>query len=176
MQLQNVFLNPPIVNSLPMAGNINICMNNIQLDDTLDGVVSLPKTTINEYAAYLTTETGRILGASASLFRYFINPDTLTPYGAVERSVTCVDGTEEIIEVPNIIHEETNPDGKHYFEIRTPKVAEVVRNHFDCITLSGARLEPIKNAIGCFGAFLDGVSLIMLTFVLSHQTHNSQAG
>ncbi len=138
-------------------------MKNIPVDDPLDGVVSISKTTINEYAAYLTTETGRILGASASLFRYFINPDTSTPYGAVERPVTCVDGTEEIIEVPNIIHEETNSDGKHYFEIRTPKLAEVVRNHFGCISLSGARLEPIVNGIGCFGTFLDGVSSIMFT-------------
>ena len=143
--------------SLYSAGNINICTNNIPVNYTPDGGVTISDSTMDEYAGYLTTETGRILGASTSLFRYFINPDTLAPYGATEKSVTCVDGTRETIEVPNIISEDSNPAGQRYFEIRTPKVIEVVRNHFDCMTLTGARLEPTKNSIGCFGGYLDGV-------------------
>lgn len=58
--------------------------------------------------------------------------------------------------MPNIIHEDTDTVSEHSsFEIRTPKVVEVVRNHFDCMTITGARLEHKKGGIGCFGGFLD---------------------
>lgn len=120
--------------------------------------MTVQESTLTEYASYLTTETGRILGASTSLFKYYINPQTMSRYGSTERSLICADGKEETMKVPNIIFEEKDADGSVSYEIRTPKVTEIVRNHFDCMILTGAKLEQGKGSIGCFGGFLDDVS------------------
>ncbi|KAL7517558.1 hypothetical protein ACHAWX_002474 [Stephanocyclus meneghinianus] len=152
----------------PLVGNINICISNFP-ESTIseDAVISPgPKTpqesTLLEYAAYLTTETGRILGASTSLFRYYLDPQSMTRYGTTDKTLNCVDGTEETMEVPNIITEVVDKSGRHVYEIRTPRVTEVVRNHFDCMVLRGARLEDGKDSISCFGGFLDDVSTMRL--------------
>ena len=108
----------------------------------------------------MATETARILGASTSLLRYYNNPDTGIPYGSVEKNANCVDGTQETISLPNIISEDVDSStGRVYYEIRTPNVIEVVRNHFGCMTMTGARLGAKKGTTGCFGGFLDEVSL-----------------
>jgi antitoxin component HigA of HigAB toxin-antitoxin module len=111
----------------------------------------------------ITTETGRVLGASTSFFRYYKNPDTSVAYGTIEKAVTCVDGAAETIEVPNVIRETESTDEVSY-EIRTPKVIEVVRNHFDCMTLTGVKLESKKGGTSCFGGFLDDVSTFHCNF------------
>lgn len=127
----------------PVVANINICLNN----ETLDG-----RSTVElDYDNIITSETARILGASASLFHHYRNPDTNKPYGSSEMSVTCVDSSVESIAMPNIISE-VEPGS---YEVRTPKLVETLRNHFDCMTVTGARLERKKNSISCFGAFLD---------------------
>eukprot|EP00804_Cyclotella_cryptica_P004796 CCRYP_004889-RA/>CCRYP_004889-RA protein AED:0.03 eAED:0.03 QI:201/1/1/1/1/0.75/4/730/816 len=145
----------------PLVGNINICTKNfpesVISQDTMisSGSKTTQDSTLSEYAGYLTTETGRILGASTSLFRYYLDPQSMTRYGTTEKSLSCVDGTEETMEVPNIITEAVDKDGHHVYEIRTPRVTEVVRNHFDCMVLRGARLKDGKDSISCFGGFLD---------------------
>lgn len=116
---------------------------------------SLEESTLTEYAGHVTTETGRILGASTSLFRYYNDPLSMTRYGTTERTLTCVDGTEEFLQVPNIVSEDVDLDGNLSFELRTPRVTEIVRNHFSCMPLTGARLEQGSGSIGCFGGFLD---------------------
>ena len=65
-----------------------------------------------------------------------------------------MDGKEESLEVPNVLFEEIDKDGNRYYEIRTPRATEVIRNHFDCMVLTGAKLER-SNSIGCYGGFLD---------------------
>jgi len=148
-------------NMRPLVANINICIKNIPTtaatalpDD--HGVHPIPTQVLNEYDGYIATETARLLGASTSLFRHYQNPDTDAPYGSSEKHTSCVDGTRETISVPNIISEDVDSNsGRVYYEIRTPKVIEVVRNHFDCMTLTGARLEMKKGGLGCFGGFLD---------------------
>lgn len=86
----------------------------------------------------------------------------MTRYGTTDKALNCVDGTEETMEVPNIITEVVDKSGRHVYEIRTPRVTEVVRNHFDCMVLRGARLEDGKDSISCFGGFLDDVSTMRL--------------
>ena len=142
----------------PIVGNINICTRNFPENSISieSNIVEIP--TLKEYAGYLTTETGRILGASASLFRYYLNPRTLARYGTSKKSVTCLDGTQESLDVPNIIFEEIDIKGHSSYEIRTPTVVEMVRNHFGCMVLTGARLEQKQDSIGCIGNFLDDVS------------------
>ena len=66
-----------------------------------------------------------------------------------------------------MISEDVDSDtGKVFYEIRTPRVIEVVRNHFNCMTLTGARMEVKKGGISCFGGFLDDVSMHSFTFYL----------
>lgn len=141
----------------PLVANINICTENIPTTTApLQGKEILPPV-LDQYDAYIATETARILGASTSLFRYYQNPDTDAPYGSSQKHANCIDGTQESISVPNVISDNVDSDtGAVYYEIRTPKVIEVVRNHFDCMTLTGARLEVrSRGSISCFGGFLD---------------------
>lgn len=95
-------------------------------------------------------------------------------YGTTEKTITCVDGKEEILEVPNIISQDVDKDGNYSYEIRTPRVTEIIRNHFDCMVLTGARLQQEKDSIGCFGGFLDDVSycwhlLCIQYIIVTHQ-------
>ena len=127
----------------PVVANINVCLNNETLGDR--STVEL------DYDNIITSETARILGASASLFHHYRNPDTNKPYGSSKVSVTCVDSSVESIAMPNIISE-VEPGS---YEVRTPKLVETLRNHFNCMTMTGARLERRKDSTSCFGAFLD---------------------
>ncbi|KAL3792182.1 hypothetical protein HJC23_009646 [Cyclotella cryptica] len=139
----------------PLVGNINICTNNVHNVNNIPGRKYVENSTLIEYAGYVTTETGRILGASASLFRYYHNPETSTRYGTTLKSLTCVDGTQETMELPNIVVEDFDANGHQIYEIRTPRVTEIVGNHFNCMDITGARLERGVSRIGCFGSFLD---------------------
>ena len=150
-------------NMRPLVGNINICTKNIPTNT--DAETTIAPRTMDRYTGYITTELGRVLGASTSFFRHYKNPDTSIAYGTMEKTITCVDGTKETIEVPNVINE-FESTGEVSFEIRTPKVIEVVRNHFDCMTLTGAKLESKKGGTSCFGGFLDDVSSSLILFIL----------
>lgn len=142
-------------NMRPLVGNINICTKNIPTNTGAETIIT--PSTLDQYTSYITTETGRVLGASTSFFRHYKNPDTSIAYGTTEKTITCVDGTKEMIQVPNMISE-LEDTGEVSYEIRTPKVIEVVRNHFDCMTMTGAKLESNKGGTSCIGGFLDDVS------------------
>ena len=140
-------------NMRPLVANINVCTNNIPT--TIAPEYGVPMYNFDDYEGYITTETARILGASISLLRHYKNPDTGVPYGASMKNVKCVDGTQEIISLPNTISEEIDYNAGQVYYISTPNVIEVVRNHFDCMTMTGARLEGTIGTTSCFGAFLD---------------------
>ena len=60
-------------------------------------------------------------------------------------------------------HKEEN----HYldviaYEIKTPNVIQVIRNHFDCQILTGARLTHMDTSSSCFGSYWNEVSMIWL--------------
>ena len=150
-------------NMRPLVANINLCTNNIPT--TIAPEYGVPMYNFDDYEGYISTETARILGASISLLRHYNNPDTGVPYGINMKNVNCVDGTQEIISLPNTISEEVDSNtGQVYYEIRTPNVIEVVRNHFDCMTMTGARLEGTTGSSSCFGAFLDEVRVFLTYF------------
>jgi len=153
-------------NMRPLVGNINICTKNIPTNKFPGADAIITPRTLDRYTGYITTETGRVLGASTSLFRHYKNPDTSIAYGSMEKTITCVDGTKERIDVPNVISE-SDSTGEVSYEIRTPKVIEVVRNHFDCMTLTGAKLESKKGGTSCFGGFLDDVSSSHISYITS---------
>ena len=139
----------------PLTGNLVICLDNIEAPR---GEVSEVETL--RLIASLTLQVGKMLGLSTSLFQYYINPDTGKAWGATTKTVTCVDGESKELSVPNILlstmesADHGRGDIRHpSFEIVSPTVKQVVRNHFDCQSLSGARLD--HTPASCFGEALD---------------------
>lgn len=150
-------------NMRPLVANINVCTKNLPTTTMADYTDGIAIEVLNDYEVYISTETSRILGASTSLLQHYRNPDTGIPFGTTEKHIHCVDGTQETMSLPNIIGEDVDLNGQEYFEIRTPKLTEVVRNHFSCMTLTGARLERKRRVSSCIGSFLDEVSFLLLT-------------
>ena len=133
----------------PVLGNLVICLDDIEVND---GVVSDEE--ILRQISSQTLEVGKILGLSPSLFQYYRNPATGRAWGSSLKTVTCVDGTKDTLDVPNILAQGFDGDDS-YFEVVTPTVKQVVRNHFDCQTLRGARLENLPTSFSCFGESFD---------------------
>ena len=130
---------------------MDVCLQNI--------VVSLgevPDQEILRLTSSLTKEVGKMLGVSPSLFHHFRNSETGQPFGSTEKSVTCVDGSEKTLLVPNILQSSLDltidASGKKtgLWEVTTPTVRQVIRNHFDCQSLLGARLSQ-RDSSSCFG-------------------------
>lgn len=146
-------------NMRPLVTNINICTKNLPTMTLPDYSKGISTEGLNDFEGYISTETSRILGASTSLLQHYRDADTGISYGTTERHVNCVDGSQEFMSLANIISEDVDTNGQVYYEIRTPNVIEVVRNHFSCMTLTGARLEMKNRVSSCVGSFLDEVSL-----------------
>ena len=136
----------------PLSANIELCTANIE--DEAGGITDIENVRL---VSIITQEVGRILGLNPSLFRYFRNLEYGKMYGATERTVTCVDGTEQTIQVPNVLQSSLQTSGgsreEPHFLLTTPTVRQVMRNHFDCQSLNGARLD--RSTTTCFGDFLD---------------------
>jgi len=136
----------------PISANIDICLGHID--------VSLGEVSEEEnlrLISSLTLEVGKLLGLSPYLFHLFRDPETGQPFGSTEKAVTCVDGTEQTLYVPNILQSsiELGIYGVDpYFQITTPTVRQVIRNHFDCQSLLGARLSREETS-SCFGDSFD---------------------
>jgi len=126
----------------PTAGAINFCLDQIELDE--DGYASPAITQDNLDVAI--HEAAHVLGMSSNAFRFFYNSETgqpRTPRPFLVSTETCVDGIERTLAMPS---EDTvklglASNGQRFANIVTPKVATVVRNHFDCQSLEGAQLE-----------------------------------
>ncbi|KAL9187722.1 hypothetical protein ACHAXT_006100 [Thalassiosira profunda] len=141
-------------NLRPLSANINVCLDNINVSFGEVGEEENLRLTSS-----LTIEVGKILGMSPSLFRHYRNSETGQPYGSTERKVTCVDGTEQTLLVPNMLQssadlDEDAVDDAPYFLVATPTVRQVTRNHFDCQRLLGARLSQ-EHSSSCFGDSFD---------------------
>ena len=139
----------------PISASMDVCLQNI--------VVSLgevPDQEILRLTSSLTNEVGQMLGVSSSLFHHFRNSETGQPFGSTEKSVTCVDGSEKTLLVPNILQSSLDltidASGKKtgMWEVTTPNVRQVIRNHFDCQSLLGARLSQ-RESSSCFGDSFD---------------------
>ncbi len=144
-------------NMRPIFANLVICFSSI---DTSGGEISVTESL--RLTASLTKEVGKVLGMSPSLYQYFRNVETGQPYGATMQEVTCVDGSKQTLSMPKVL--EASFDAKDdsnlvaetpYYEIVTPTVRQVVRNHFDCQTLKGARLDRGGKSSSCFGESFD---------------------
>mmetsp|Transcript_476 Transcript_476/g.771 ORF Transcript_476/g.771 Transcript_476/m.771 type:complete len:463 (+) Transcript_476:730-2118(+) len=107
-----------------------------------------------------THEVGHVLGVDSELFLFFRNAETgepLTPRPFEARTVDCVDGTRQYIVFPSedTLQSEISSQGRLYYNLMTPRIQTVVRNHFNCQSLVGARLENQPTAESCTGSHFD---------------------
>jgi len=139
----------------PIVGNLEICLDAILLDE--NGSVSKEET-LNQISHY-TMEVGALLGLSPNLFQFFRDPETGRPYGTSSQSLTCVDGTKASVDLPNILNAEISPfdKKKSVYELISPTVLQIVKNHFDCQTMSGVPLDNHDSSWSCFGSHWDKV-------------------
>ncbi|KAL3766901.1 hypothetical protein ACHAW5_000919 [Stephanodiscus triporus] len=133
----------------PISANIDVCLRHINVSF---GEVSDQESL--RLTSSLTNEVGKLLGLSPSLFHHFRNSETGHLFGSTEKTVRCVDGTEKTLLVPNILQSSLDGKKKGLWEVTTPTVRQVIRNHFDCQSLRGARLSPWKSS-SCFGDSFD---------------------
>lgn len=123
----------------PLIGMLRVCLGDILL---VNGKVSEMETARN--VATFSQLIGRFLGLSPKLFRFFRNPGTNQLWGEREVNLECLDDEKRVrLKMPlsNIIQERSERENELFYEISTPSVMQIVRNHFDCQTLTGARLE-----------------------------------
>lgn len=107
-------------------------------------------------------EIGHVLGVTSDSLRYFRHPITgvpLTPRPFTLDSVTCVNG-ETMAYIgkpgPNVMREVIDEElGTNHYEVVTPTVRRIVRNHFNCANATGAKLENQPTSTDCFGSHWD---------------------
>jgi hypothetical protein len=115
--------------------------------NVVDGVVEEKE--IDRLVSLQLGEMAVALGVSSDLFGFY-NDDTGFPVGyRTDRDIDCLDGQLAVgirAGIPANVQSNTYDNGKTFFEITTPMVTQVVRNIFDCQSMTGARLEnqPFK--------------------------------
>lgn len=136
------------------VGRAVVCIENILLDET----GSVPPGEIEFQTSILIHEFAHILGASSGMMGYY-KDENFVEYGSIfETDVECVDGSVRNISVPAILNQVSEPGEPAYFEVVSPKVRRVVQNHFNCMSLNGARLENQPSTPTCFGDHFEEVS------------------
>ncbi len=101
-----------------------------------------------QYTALLSLLVWRFLGLSPSLFKYFRDPEISLLWGQRRVELTCENNqvTHETM-LSILIQQRILRDGEPFYEISSPTLKQDVRNHFDCQTLTGARLAgPLLGA------------------------------
>jgi Leishmanolysin len=165
----------------PIVGFVNLCLQSqpetkeYELDDlvtqafqTANGIQPTKLrngTAMEEHkrvdpTTILVHELAHTMAFDSYLFKFFRNGTTgepLTPRPFAEVTVQCTNS-----DVPSLIRgfpsekvlrNGVNYDGNPYFNIVTPRVAQVARNLFDCQTMAGARLEDFEGT--CIGSHWD---------------------
>lgn len=125
----------------PTAGAINVCLDNIILDESGDASPGV----VEDYIDVTIHEIAHVLGHSSNSYRFFWDPSTgepRTPRPFQSRTVTCVNGAERTLILPaDNTMKFVNDNGRRYASIVTEKVRAIARNQFDCQSLDGAQLE-----------------------------------
>ncbi|KAL7520032.1 hypothetical protein ACHAWX_004783 [Stephanocyclus meneghinianus] len=142
----------------PTVGYFGICFEMIDPSDR-------SSKTHQRRLLTIAHEFTHILGMNSYDFPYFYDHTTRRPRTARDSygkppaaNLLCVDGTFAYSEVPSedTLRKVTTSNGYIAYEMVTKTVRNVVRNHFDCQTLGGARLENQPTGAGdCFGSHWD---------------------
>ena len=156
----------------PVVGTTVVCLDKLDLEDDA---------TKDTYISVLIHELSHVLGMRAIDFAYYYDQNTglpRTPRPLQAHNVSCVDGTtsEVILPSPNTIQRGRTKNGLLYYEVVTPTVKTVVRNQFNCQSMTGARLENQPTNDGnCFGSHWEAVSAyIVLSLIESEVFDISQ--
>jgi hypothetical protein len=136
----------------PIAGSINLCLDNIDLSGDI--------LTLNEMVNILIDTQIRIMGLSSNHFPFFRdetgNPRTPRPF--TPTTVECVDGMSRTLILPdqNTLQFSNYSGGQRSAFLAKAKVKQVTRNHFDCQGILGALLgnQPF-DINSCTGEYWD---------------------
>jgi len=126
----------------PLVGSLTLCLDEMGVQDD-----EVHEKEARKHIALISQLVGRFLGLSPSLFKFFRNAETGHSWGERRLDVSCGDGdTKQTIMLSNLIQKKIGNSDVPYYEISSPTVKRVVRNHFDCQTLDGARLsDPLPH-------------------------------
>lgn len=124
----------------PLIGSLTLCLDELFVEE--DDEVHEKET--RKHIAQISQVVGRFLGLSPSLFNFFRNAETGKLWGKRKVEISCDDDdakqTQSIM-LSNLIKMKIGDSNVPYYEISSPSVKRIVRNHFDCQTLDGARLS-----------------------------------
>ena len=142
----------------PVVGYFGVCFGMIDPSD---------RSTKTHQRRLLTIahEFTHVLGMTSFDFAYYWDHTTgkpRTPRNSFNKppysNVLCVDGTFRSMEIPSqdTLMKTTTNNGYVGYEIVTKTVRNVVRNHFNCPSMKGARLENQPTGEGdCYGSHWD---------------------
>jgi hypothetical protein len=156
----------------PIAGTIDFCLDAIDLtnvDQQLstnsgggdgDGLDPEADKSLQLVIGYAVHELAHVLGVTSADMIFFYDSTSglrRTPNPQL-REVTCIDGQRKKLYIPDesVLQEKVSKQGVRFFEVTLPTVRQVVRNQFNCQTLTGAALENQPSNEGdCFGSHFD---------------------
>jgi hypothetical protein len=132
----------------PIGGWIDFCYQAFELDEHHQ-VSSIVLKEMIETAIH---EIGHVLGLTSRDMAYYYDkttglPRTPRPFKSNDSTI-CVNGKKATDFDPNLVTPAQNTlrlgalyPGIRYYEVVTPTVRQVARNHFNCDRMEGMRLE-----------------------------------
>ncbi len=161
-------------NDRPVVGFANVCLNTISMNSKGE----VEQKSIDSMIDIMSHELVHVLGLNSELYKYFRNSLTgapLTPrkknfFGResgfeLSNNVPCVGGqSDRSLELAcentirykeELVDFGTDTLSRGYYEVVLPTVAQVSRNHFNCPSLQGARLENQPTSEDCTGSHFD---------------------
>lgn len=158
----------------PVVGFANVCLNTLATG--MNGQID--EGSIQTMIDVMSHELVHVLGLNSELYKYFRNSKTgsaLTPrkrrflgknggFDTTENvecvgdqppkdiALACSNTVKYKEEMVMFGNEEVS---RGYYEVVTPTVAQVAKNHFNCPSLQGARLENQPTSEDCFGSHFD---------------------
>jgi hypothetical protein len=143
----------------PIGGLISFCFSNIELRG--NGSDPASEVSTRKVVSAAIHEVAHILGFHENDFAYFYDAETGEPRTTrpipQNQSHKCISGDTQSFDMPSdtTVQKGETPEGIKYFEIVTPKILQTARNHFDCQTMTGVRLENQPTGGSCIGTHLD---------------------
>jgi len=155
---------------IPIGNSTDVIANLTSMMDTTNTTVMPPPLTsddpnydvIKKMIRVITHEMGHVLGVTSDslpFFRHAVTGKPLTPRPLILESVECRSGEKQVVlgaPSEKVLQKVVARNGLFHYEVTSPLVQRVVRNHFNCPSTLGLRLENLPAASdGCFGSHFD---------------------